>query len=63
MYQPSNACVDKEGRLEAAMWTKTLVSGGAKGLVLKSKFPLMSEWAERLGFVREDWKRLRVITA
>ena len=51
MYQPSSACVEKEFRLEAALWTKTLVPGGARGVALKSKFPLMAVWAERLGFV------------
>ena len=63
MYQPSTECVEKEGRLEAALWTKTLVPGGARGVSLKSKFPLMAAWAERIGFVREDKRRLRVITA
>ena len=37
--------------------------GEARGVVLKSKFPLMAEWAESLGFVREKRSRLRVITA
>ena len=63
MYQPSTACVDKEGWLEAASLTKTLVPGGARGVALKSKFLLMAAWAERLGFVREDQRRLRVIAA
>ena len=63
MYQPSTACVDKEVRLEAASWTKTLVPGGVRGLALKSKFPLMAVWAERLGFVREYRRRLIVIMA
>ena len=35
MYQPPTACVDKEGRLEAASWTKTLVPGGSRGVALK----------------------------
>ena len=51
MYQPSTSCVEKEGRLEAALWTNTLVPGGAREVSLKSKFPLMAVWAERLGFV------------
>ena len=62
MYQPSTACVENEGQLEVASWTKTLVPGGARGLALKLKFPLMAAWAERLGFVQEDQMRLRVIT-
>ena len=60
MYQPSTACVENEGRLEAASWTKTLVPGGTRGVALKSKFPFMVAWVERLGFVREDRSRLRV---
>ena len=63
MYQQSTACVEKEVRLEAALWTKTLVPVGSRGVVLKSKFLLMAVWAERLGFVQEDRRRLRVITA
>ena len=63
MYQLSTACVENEGRLEAASWTKTLVPGVARGVSLKSKFLLMAVWAERLGFVQEDWRRLRVIMA
>ena len=53
MYQPLTACVEKEGRLEAALWTKYLVPGGASAVVLKSKLPLMAAWAERLEFVQE----------
>ena len=63
MYQPSKACVDNEVWLEAALWTKTLVPVGARGVALNSKFPLMAALAERLGFVREERSRLRVITA
>ena len=63
MYQPSTACVGKEGQLEAALWTKTLIPGGASGLALKLKFPLMSVWAERLRFVREYHRRLISITS
>ena len=63
MYQPSTACVENEGRLEAASWTNTLVPGGTRGVAFKSKFPLMAAWAERIGFVREERSRLRVITA
>ena len=63
MYHLSTACVDKEGRLEDYLWTKTLVPGGARGVVLKSKFPLMAAWSERLGFVQEDWIRLRLMKA
>ena len=40
-----------------------LVPGGASGLSLKSKFMLMAVWAESLGFVREERRRLRVIRA
>ena len=47
MYQPSTECVDKEGRLEAASWTKTLVPGGARGVALNSKFSLMDAWAKK----------------
>ena len=63
MHQPSTACVEKEDRLEDASWTKTLVPGGARGVVLKSKFLLMAKWAERIGFVREYRRILRVIMA
>ena len=63
MYQPSTTCVENEGRLEAALCTKTLVPGGARGVALKSKFLLMAAWAERIVFVREDRIRLRLITA
>ena len=48
MYQPLTAFVDNEGWLEATLWTKILVQGGARGVSLKSKFPLMAAWAERL---------------
>ena len=63
MYQPSTACVENEGRYEAASWTKTLVPGGARGVALKSKLPLMDVWAERIGFVMEEKIRLRVSNA
>ena len=63
MYHPPTACVEKEGRVDDDFWTKTLVPGGARGVVLKLKFPLMAAWAESLRFVREDWSRLRVIMA
>ena len=63
MYQLSTACVENEGRMEAASWTKTLVPGGARGVALKSKFTFMAAWAVRLGFVREERSRLRVRTA
>ena len=63
MYHPSTAFVEKEGRVEEYSWNKTLVPGGAKGVALKSMFPLMAAWAERLGFELENWSRLRVITA
>ena len=58
-----DACVEKEGQVEDYSLTKTLVKGGAMGLALKLKFMLMAAWAERLGFLREDRSRLRVITA
>ena len=58
MYQPSTACVENKGRLEASSWTKTLVTGGARGVALNSKFPFMAVWAERLEFVREERSRL-----
>ena len=63
MYQPSTSCVENDVWLEAASWTKTLVPVGARGVALNSKFPLMAALAERLGFVREERSRLRVITA
>ena len=63
MYQMLTECVENEGRLEAALWTKTLVPGGARGVALKSKLPFIAAWAERLGFVREERSRLRVRTA
>ena len=62
MYQPLTAWVENEVRLEAALWSKTLVPGGARGVALKSKLPFMAAWAERLGFVREERSRLRVRT-
>ena len=55
--------MEKESWVEDDLWTKNLVPGGARGVALKSKFPLIAVWAERLTFVREDWGRLRVITA
>ena len=55
--------MEKEGQVEDNSWTKTLVSVETRGVSLKSKFPLMSVWLERLGFVREYWSRLRVITS
>ena len=58
MYQPLIACVENEGWLEAALWTKTLVPGGAWGVALRSKFAFMAAWAERLGFVQEERSRL-----
>ena len=63
MYQPSTACVENEGWLEAALWDNTLVPGGARVVALKSKFLLMDVWAERLGFFQEEWSRLIVITS
>ena len=62
MYQPLTASVENEGQLKAALWTKTLVPGGARGVALKMKFPLMAAWAEMFGFVREERISLRVIT-
>ena len=63
MYQPLTACAEKEGRVEEDLWTKTLVRGGARGVVLKLKFPLIAAWRESIRFVQEDWSRLRVISA
>ena len=63
MYEPSTAWVENKGRLEAASWTKTLVTGGERGVALKSKFPFMVEWAERLGFMLEERSILRMRTA
>ena len=63
MYQPSTACVDKEGRVEFYLWTKILVSGGKGGVALNSNFPLMTVWEEKFRFMREDRSRLRVIMA
>ena len=63
MYHPSTLFVEKEGRVEEYSWNKTLVPGGAKGVALKLKFTLMAAWAERIGFVREERRRLIVITA
>ena len=63
MYQPSIAWVENEGLLEAALWNKTLVPGGARGMALKSKFLFMAAWTERIGFVRDERRRLRVRTA
>ena len=37
MYQPSIAWVENEGLLEAALWNKTLVPGGARGRVVEVK--------------------------
>ena len=62
MYQPSTAFVENKGWLEAALWTKTLVAGGARGVALKSKLPFIAAWEERLGYVREERSRLRVKT-
>ena len=36
------------------MLTNTLAPGGARGVALKSNFPLMYVWAERIMFVQED---------
>ena len=63
MYQLLTSFVKNEGWLEAASWTKALVPGGARGVALKSKLPLMPAWTERLGFVWEERRRLRVSTA
>ena len=63
MYQPLTAWVENVGRLEASSWIKTLVPGGARGMVLKSKLPFMAAWAEKLGFVQEERIRLRLRTA
>ena len=63
MYQPSTACVENEGQLEASSWTKTLVLGGARGVALESKLLLMAAWAEMIEFVREEQRSLRVRTA
>ena len=35
MYHLSTICVDKEGRVEENLWTKTLAPGGARGVALK----------------------------
>ena len=63
MYQPSTVWVDNEGRLEAILWIKTLVPGGARGMALKSKLSFMAAWAEMIRFVREARSRLRLRTA
>ena len=44
--------MENEGQVGDDSWTKTLVPGGARGVALKSKFSLIAEWAERLGFVQ-----------
>ena len=63
MYQPSTAWVENNRRLEDTSWIKTFVTGGARGVALKSKFPFMAALAETLGFVREERSILRVRTA
>ena len=55
--------MDKEGQLEATSWDVTLMPGGARGIALKLKFPLMAAWAERIRFVQEYRRSLRFITA
>ena len=55
--------MEKYGRVEDNYWANTLVPGGARGVALKLKLLFMTSWTERLGFVQEDWSRLRVITA
>ena len=49
--------MEKEGWVEEDLWTKTLVPGGERGVVVKSKSQLMAMWAERLGFLREYQSR------
>ena len=45
MYHPSTAFVEKQVRVKDDLWTNTLVPGGARGVALKSKSPLMAAWA------------------
>ena len=63
MYQPSTEFVENEGWLEAASWTKTFVPGGAREIELKLNFQFIDAWEENIGFVREEQRRLRLITA
>ena len=56
-YTSRQPHVWKEGWVEEDLWTKTLVPGGERGVVVKSKSQLMAMWAERLGFLREYQSR------
>ena len=61
MYQPLTPCGANEARCLVVSWTMTWVHGGARGVRLKLKLPKVAEYAERLGWQREDRRRFSMM--
>ena len=61
MYQPSAPCGLKEARFSVFSWMSTRVPGEARGARLKLKLPKVAAYTERLGWRREDRRRLNVM--
>ena len=62
MYQPLTPCDAKEARCSVVLWTRTRVPGGARGVWLKLKLPKVAAYAERLGWIREECRRFKVMS-
>ena len=63
MYQPSVPCGDQEPLLFGFSWRRTLVSGGASGVLLKLKTLLIYAYEEIFGLVRALRSKFRVMSA
>ena len=62
MYQPLIPCGTKEARCMVVSWTRTQVTGGARGVWFKLKLPKVAAYAERLGWRREDRRIFNVMS-
>ena len=62
MYQPSTTCGAKEVRHSVVSWMRIQVPGDERGVRLKLKLSKVAEYAERLGWRREERRRFQVIS-
>ena len=59
---PFNPCGANDSRSSGLSWTNTWHPGGANGVDVKSKHPLICSWANSFGFMQEPRKRFNVIS-
>ena len=63
MYQSSILWDQNVFRWDIFRWTSTRVLGGTNGVALKLKLLRYAAYDDRDGFLLDDWRRFRVITA